>query len=149
MYIKKIEESIPTGKISNTHYEGQDKAYSCEYVNKLTTYSTEEQVIGTWVNGKPLYRKVIIGTSTIVDQNNEIYHNIENVDEIMCSSESYIRIADNFFQLNRPSNSETNIDKTTIQSNLNKQAITLYVGSYLQTSGYNYSIVLEYTKTTD
>lgn len=26
-------------------------------------YSTEEQVIGTWINGKPLYRKVVSGTT--------------------------------------------------------------------------------------
>lgn len=28
------------------------------------TYSTEEQQVGTWINGKPMYRKVLIGTST-------------------------------------------------------------------------------------
>ena len=33
--------------------------YSCDYINKLHTYSTKEQVIGTWVDGKPLYRKTI------------------------------------------------------------------------------------------
>lgn len=27
-------------------------------INNYTTYSTSEKVIGTWINGKPLYRKV-------------------------------------------------------------------------------------------
>lgn len=42
-------------------------------------YSTEEQVIGTWINGKQIYRKAILGTvpsestsrfSTIIEKNN-------------------------------------------------------------------------------
>ena len=28
-------------------------------VNKINEYSTEEQVVGTWIDGKPIYRKVI------------------------------------------------------------------------------------------
>lgn len=32
-------------------------------LNKANTYSTDEQVIGIWIDGKPIYRKVIdIGT---------------------------------------------------------------------------------------
>lgn len=30
-----------------------------EYLSALPTYSTAEQVVGTWINGKPLYRKVV------------------------------------------------------------------------------------------
>ena len=30
-----------------------------EYLSALPTYSTTEQVVGTWINGKPLYRKVV------------------------------------------------------------------------------------------
>lgn len=39
-----------------------DKAPSVRAVNEVNTYSTEEQVIGKWIDGKPLYRKVITGT---------------------------------------------------------------------------------------
>lgn len=28
------------------------------------SYSTEEQVIGTWINGKPIYRKIIQSTTS-------------------------------------------------------------------------------------
>lgn len=31
-------------------------------VNNKFNYSTEEQVVGKWTNGKPIYRKVVTGT---------------------------------------------------------------------------------------
>ncbi len=31
-------------------------------VDALMTYSTNEKVVGTWIDGKPLYEKTIIGT---------------------------------------------------------------------------------------
>lgn len=35
-----------------------------EYINnKVLNYSTEEQVVGTWIDGKPIYRKVLEGTT--------------------------------------------------------------------------------------
>lgn len=47
----------------NTHTVSTTDTYSCDYVNDLNTYSTAEQRIGTWIDGKPLYRKVIEGTT--------------------------------------------------------------------------------------
>ena len=38
-------------------------AYSANYVNTLNTYSTGEQRIGTWINNKPIYRKVFTFTT--------------------------------------------------------------------------------------
>lgn len=39
----------------------ENNTYSAEIIDELVqeVYSTEEQVVGTWVDGKPLYRKVI------------------------------------------------------------------------------------------
>ena len=37
--------------------------YSCNYINSLNDYSTSETRIGTWIDGKPLYRKVYKITS--------------------------------------------------------------------------------------
>lgn len=52
-------------------------------INKLQTYSTEEKVIGTWIDGKPLYRKtitvVISGAITGTVQNFQFNHNISNI----------------------------------------------------------------------
>ena len=45
---------------------------------------TEEQKIGTWVDGKPLYQKAVYFESLAVstDKSVTVYHNIENVDTI-------------------------------------------------------------------
>lgn len=49
--------------------------------NDPFSYSTEEQVIGTWINGKPLYRKVIV-IDTIGDNvNMQIPLNIGNLEQ--------------------------------------------------------------------
>lgn len=55
--------------------------------NKSDLYSTDEVLIGRWIDGKPLYQKIIIGTlpnctteGTIVSKNDQ--HNIPNVDLI-------------------------------------------------------------------
>ena len=43
------------------------------------TYSTNEQIIGRWVDGKPIYRKVITTNSTQMDVSS---FNIENVSDV-------------------------------------------------------------------
>lgn len=61
---------------------------SVEVTNTVLTsdntnaYSTEEQVIGTWIDDKPLYRKVITLTSGFVKGEKRYAHNIANVKEI-------------------------------------------------------------------
>ena len=55
-----------------------------EQVDKMSTYSTEEQVIGKWIDGRNLYRKVVVYSNTdIIGANNktvniDIPHNILN-----------------------------------------------------------------------
>ena len=90
MRIKKISPTTPAnGNIENQYGTSQTNAYSEEYSNNTfatkdvaTTsanglmsstdkakldngevYSTTEQVIGKWIDGKPLYRKTIYSTA--------------------------------------------------------------------------------------
>lgn len=37
-------------------------AYKDIYSNPMNDYSTDEKVVGTWINGKPLYQKTIVDT---------------------------------------------------------------------------------------
>ena len=93
MKIKKIATSIGVlGKILNSKSTSKQDTYSCDYINKLNTYSEEEQVIGNWIDGKPLYRKVIEyrQTDTIGKENDitniTIPHNINNFKQIVSFS---------------------------------------------------------------
>lgn len=52
--------NIQSGATVNDSYSSSTtEAYSCNYINGINKYSTTEQVIGTWINGKPLYRKTV------------------------------------------------------------------------------------------
>ena len=46
-------------------------------------YSTTEQVIGTWIDGKPIYRKVINFGSLPNAESKSVAHNIANIDFIV------------------------------------------------------------------
>lgn len=72
MRIKKTSNTRAlAGKVVNVKNNSTTDAYSCDYINKLHNYSTTEQVVGTWIDGKPIYRKVYttytITTGTPVD----------------------------------------------------------------------------------
>ena len=49
----------------------------------LHHYSTTEQVIGTWIDGKPLYEKTIEISSLSVGSTTTIQHNISNFGELI------------------------------------------------------------------
>lgn len=68
MRIKKVTQTTPiSGEIVDSlQGSSTDKAPSIRAVNEALEnvtsediYSTEEQKVGTWINGKPFYRKVI------------------------------------------------------------------------------------------
>ena len=50
--------------IAGTPYDKLDELDT--RLDGVETYSTEEHVVGTWIDGKPLYRKVYHGTSTTI-----------------------------------------------------------------------------------
>lgn len=51
-----------------------------EQVDKMSTYSTEEQVIGTWIDGKPIYRRYIeVDCNTSGDTTYTHNSNIDNL----------------------------------------------------------------------
>ena len=55
-------------------------------VNNKFNYSTEEQVIGKWTNGKPLYRKIVSGNVPQSDQYPTVATGITNLDEVVSIS---------------------------------------------------------------
>lgn len=112
---------------------------------EMIKYSTEEQVIGEWIDGKPIYRKVLVCADALTGGSNYIAHNIENYNVtidakmfIAFSSTTYVNhcfeSSTKFVGINSVGNTSVNI---TVGSD--------WANSF--TSGF--VIVLEYTKTTD
>lgn len=52
-------------------------------INNKFVYSTKEQIIGNWINGKPIYRKIITGSLVNVGNDWTSITNINNVDEVI------------------------------------------------------------------
>lgn len=75
-------------------------AYKDIYSNPMNDYSTDEKVVGTWIDGKPIYQKTIVDTMPTITTNKQAetkYITIPNV-----SIENFItlkgmRLADNSY----------------------------------------------------
>ena len=102
-------------------------------------YSTEEKVIGRWIDGKPVYRKVLISTNG--NSGNKSYaHGIINIGKVINIYASMTATNYNYFMNN---SSPYNF---TIQEISTTAVIMNIDGAF---SNWTLSIVMEYTKTSD
>ena len=112
-----------------------------EKVNAQQNYSTGEQIIGTWIDGKPIYRKVFIGNINF----NELNFSLPNIDTI---------IKMNGWATSEYSNSwlipcyRQDEYKNDVFYSTGSQEIRLSFGSFYNSSK-KYQLIVEYTKTTD
>lgn len=152
MRIKKISPTTTAnGNIENQYGTSQTNAYSEEYSNNtfasknVENYSTTEQRIGTWIDGKPIYRQVINTTGN--NSQSQVIATISNIDNIV-----------NMFGWVKNGNIHRSCftafyGSTTWTSQLyiNSQYINLECGSDFANFKNNATITLicEYTKTTD
>ena len=142
------EKSIPVGEATWTEYKDRVDFKKITIKGNevvLNDYSTEEQRVGTWINGKPLYRKVIIlenGTNTT---NTVTYalsnYNIKDVEEIFVVHPSYYSAGTYTYPF-----SYYDGNKFMIQVSPTDFKITV---SYSNIAKNKMLITLEYTKTTD
>lgn len=118
-------------------------------VNTHITYSTTESVTGdTWIDGKPIYRKVIEFGSLPNNVDKTVAHNISDLDTVVkmeCLAEGVISDIKQCYPM--PTTSVSNIT-SQIQCYLSGANIDIRTGSSVWTS-LNAIIILEYTKTTD
>lgn len=107
-----------------------------------TSYSTDEQVIGTWVDGKPLYRKVWTGVAYNAD--GTLANNIDIGSDIATVTKfervRYLESNGVKYHYSGPDRGEVYIDGPSIKGKINSGG-NMVAGTY--------TIILEYTKTTD
>ena len=117
-------------------------------------YSTTETVIGTWIDGKPLYRKVIKVTSIDSSSNNyDVTISISNLNEIVNIGGV---IKPNGINAYKPVTVIYTDNSNAIGLNysfsvyaITNSYISLSYGSWWKTRFDKAYIILEYTKTTD
>ena len=113
------------------------------YVDKKQTYSTDETVIGKWIDGKPIYRKVINSTCPSKSATWATISSNLNADEIL-SYTGYIEFSTSEHKLLAVGTSQF----TYFQ--LNKTSHELQIAT--NDSGFfgkPIKVIIEYTKTTD
>lgn len=113
-------------------------------------YSTEEQVVGTWIDGKPIYRKCFTGALSQTERSVFI-DNTNNKDKLI-STKGFIFSNVNekvFFEIGKSALNDRN---TNLTAQLTRVII---VNNFIRldyAEGLNqcsYEIAVEYTKTTD
>lgn len=75
--IKAFQSSGVVAQVSNTKSDSTTDTYSCDYINGINKYSTEETIVGYDDNQKPVYRKVFKGSlasMTVIAENVESYY---------------------------------------------------------------------------
>ena len=113
-----------------------------EYMlSKTCNYSLEEQVVGTWIDGKPLYQKTInLGTNYAIRSNTSINVDISNENIANIISSSIIISSSNSFD-----SGVCNVDAW-----LNSTGFTFYCK--VDWNAHSYRTVyftIQYTKTTN
>lgn len=120
-------------------------------------YSTDEQVVGTWIDGKPLYEKTFYFNNVLLTNDNAtsgLTHGLTNIDFAMIKNSYYRYTAlDNYWH-------DTSIIRATYASASNTYRTSFvcgdraFFGFLLDTQfdasdARSYIVTLQYTKTTD
>ena len=143
----KISEVPETATVQNVSSDSTTDTYSCDYINDCNTYSTSEvKTNKTWIDGKPIYRKVYTGTKS--SGWTDITLNISNYDTIYIAQTNFIFTVGNT-QYNSPmyQNTSTDFARALLKPQLSSNQMSIGCGTEL--SNITYQIVIEYTKTTD
>ena len=131
------EEYIPVKIYTKNDNGGYEEIYNEEIYKEH--YSTEEQVIGTWL-GKPLYRKVITGYN-ITDAQNQTIGVPANI-ETLVNLTGFAKWSNNFYDIK----SAGYIFVLSTSANVITMSRTNWVTGL---QGYVGTFIVEYTKTTD
>lgn len=142
IYVK-ASDTLPVGTVVD--YDGEDVPAGWE---KIDDYSTNETKIGTWIDGKPLYRKVLNFNETVnVNETFTKSHGISNVDQLFIRhAYLYVPMQGLNYPLNQVGYNGNLTEKCYCWADRNN--VYLYSNSGYNTNWYK-CFILEYTKTTD
>lgn len=136
--IPTIENSLDSGSTTN--------GASVHAVAQINTYSETEIKIGTWINNKPIYRKVIDCGGLPNATSKNVAHGISNLDTVtLLRGVAYNSTAGTRLPIPY---SDTGNASWSVQMFCNQTQIVLIAGD--NKSAYQQSyVIIEYTKTTD
>ena len=137
MRIKKISETrtLPA-QVLNSNNDSQFDTYSCDYINKMDVYSTSETKTNkVWIDGKPIYRKVIVLQTPALIGNSWTTVASASISGLNISTITDLKTL-----------SDNNICWTGTISKISNGNLQLYNIGVSGTDWYVKTLILEYTK---
>lgn len=137
-------EKVWFNKNKNSIYVRNSNGVYEEFIKKSEeVYSTEETKIGTWIDGKPLYRKTIVANFELQFATQvtcyDVRHNISNIDKVVHS------------EMTDGTKHIPNLSMSGGTTTIDYVSSTMIEIRYINDSwsSRDWYITLEYTKTTD
>lgn len=119
------------------------------YLNPSLDYSTDEKVVGTWIDGKPIYQKTIVTTMpTISTDNVTAYQEINITDLHVDKGINIFGFVSNGMMLNcawQPDNGTIYNTRSQFDTNNTRIVVSCNRQSF---SGLDVYVTIQYTKTT-
>lgn len=106
-------------------------------------YSTTEKIVGTWIDGKPLYQKVVDFGALPNNTEKSVNSGITNIDTVVKLDAI---MNNNSFGIFTP-----DINGISVYERIyyNKNENKIYIANNINQSEYNAYVTIQYTKTTD
>lgn len=114
-------------------------------IGAIVEYSTEEQKIGIWKDGKPFYRKVIDISGLAISDNTTYAHGIENINEILPMTCGRMKYGDTSSYYKYPLVAHSGAILTATVNPIN----IVWAGNDSWGTSHTHTFVIYYTKTTD
>ena len=136
----KVADTLPVGSIVD--FNGSEVPSGWEEVTDTKIYTEEEQVVGAWIDGKPLYRKVLSSTTISgSDVDITLPSNIDfmSTDKVEIKAGGFSFFSDRY----------TNANDLIQIFKFNATTLRVVLGSAWKGNFKSATIVIEYTKTTD
>lgn len=124
-------------------------AYEDLYLTPRHTYSTTEQVVGTWIDGTPVYEKVVISIMPTGEETKEVLHGINNLKMVISLHGISFNSKNNSNRL-LPYVGDAWQDEYKKQNLIAITSTAFYIRNYqVDLSSATAYITVRYTKTTD
>lgn len=147
LWIDTDDNTNLVGVVSSTTVSEKD-TYSCNYLNQhLYDMYSENEVLTNkiWIDGRPVYRKVVTGTRST--SQTDINYSNWNVNEFVAVN-PIIYNSNGSYVYTQPYYASST-DQWRCYIDANNKNITIHYGSSYPGSSGDYKVIIEYTKTTD
>lgn len=145
--IKVLDAPAIQAQVVNGYSTSSRDSYSCNYVNNINTYSTDEIRVGTWIDGKPIYKRTFTGNSGSARANATVTIAKNQPIDVLISVEGVYQSKTTSSKSYQAFGSGTSaLVYDTAGTNANN---VIFFINNSSSASFDYYITLYYTKTTD